>query len=81
MLLKVKYGPRIDYRFCDGCKICYDDCPMDVFGWDDEKRMPTVAYPYECHFCGICELGCPKIAIDVELPIHAKVDVGIYPEK
>jgi adenylylsulfate reductase, subunit B len=75
----INYGPKIDYRFCNGCGMCYQHCPMDVFGWDEEKKMPTVAYPAECAFCCQCEPMCPEIAIDVELPLHALVDFGITP--
>ena len=80
-MLEVKYGPKIDYRFCSGCGRCYEDCPMDVFGWDEERKMPTVAYPGECRFCLTCEFGCPEIAIDVGIPLHSRIDFGIYPEK
>ncbi|MGI6317740.1 MAG: 4Fe-4S dicluster domain-containing protein [Dethiobacteria bacterium] len=34
---EINYGPKIDYRFCKGCGDCYENCPMDVFGWDEEK--------------------------------------------
>lgn len=27
-----------------GCKVCYEICPMDVFGWDEEKGLPVVLY-------------------------------------
>ncbi len=42
---KIGNGPKIDFRVCNGCGTCYDICPMDVFGWDEEKQMPFVAYP------------------------------------
>jgi adenylylsulfate reductase, subunit B len=77
----VNYGPTIDYRHCTGCGNCYNDCPMDVFGWDQETKMPTAEYPGECRFCLVCELGCPEIAIDVKLPLHSRIDFGIYPDK
>lgn len=80
-MIKVTYGPKIDYRWCNGCRACYDNCPMDVFGWDDEKGMPIVAYPYECRFCCICEMDCPELAINVEFPLHARIDLGIFPAK
>lgn len=75
----INYGPKIDYRFCNGCGMCYQHCPTDVFGWDEEKKMPTVAYPGECAFCCQCEPMCPEMAIDVELPLHAMIDFGITP--
>lgn len=73
------YGPRIDYRFCKGCGDCYENCPMDVFGWDDEKQMPTVDYAGECSICCFCETLCPEVAIDVLIPLHHMLDFGIAP--
>lgn len=80
-MLKITYGPKIDYQFCNGCSECYEACPMDVFGWDKEKGRPTVAYPAECSFCCVCEFACPEVAVDLRLPLHAMLDFGIYPEK
>jgi NAD-dependent dihydropyrimidine dehydrogenase PreA subunit len=79
-MIEVTYGPRIDYSFCDGCGSCYDNCPTDAFGWDDDKGLPVVVYPAECWYCGICELDCPEQAIDVEVPLNVKLWFGIYPE-
>jgi NAD-dependent dihydropyrimidine dehydrogenase PreA subunit len=77
--LKINYGPRIDYGYCNGCKVCYENCPMDVFGWDEEKRMPITSYPGECAFCCFCEIICPEVAIDVYIPLHHLLDFGISP--
>ena len=51
---------------------------MDIFGWDEEKQMPTVAYPGECSICCYCETTCPE-AIDVLIPLHQMLDFGISP--
>jgi NAD-dependent dihydropyrimidine dehydrogenase PreA subunit len=32
----INYGPKIDYEHCNKCGTCYQHCPMDVFGWDEE---------------------------------------------
>ena len=77
--LKINYGPRIDKRLCDGCGECYDMCPMDIFGWDEEAKMPTVEYPGECSICCFCETTCPQVAIDVLIPLHQMLDFGILP--
>jgi len=77
--MKVRHGPRIDYRYCKGCKGCYNECPSDVFGWDDEKGLPTLNYPEECYYCGTCEIECLEQAINLMLPIHVMVDTSIYP--
>ena len=77
--VKVNYGPRIDERLCTGCGECYDMCPLDIFGWDEDKKMPTVAYPGECCICCFCETVCPEVAIDVHIPLHQMLDFGIAP--
>ena len=76
----ITYGPRIDYQLCKGCRECYEVCPQDVFGWDKEKQIPTISYRAECSVCCACEVSCPEIAIDVLLPLHLRIDMGIYPE-
>jgi NAD-dependent dihydropyrimidine dehydrogenase PreA subunit len=80
-MLKLSYGPRIDNKYCKGCGDCYRDCPMDVFGWDVEKKAPTVDYPGECAFCCVCEIVCPERAVDVRFPLHTALDFGIDPKK
>ncbi|MFC1892242.1 ferredoxin family protein [Thermodesulfobacteriota bacterium] len=62
MLLKINYGK------CKVCGTCYNDCPMDVIGWDDEKGIPFALYPDECCYCGNCELYCPVEAIEIMMP-------------
>jgi NAD-dependent dihydropyrimidine dehydrogenase PreA subunit len=53
---------------------------MDIFGWDEKKKRPTIAHPAECRVCCVCETVCPEIAIDVTIPLHARIDFGIYPD-
>ena len=77
--VEINYGPKIDYRHCNGCSECYENCPMDVFGWDKEKQLPTVDYPGECTICCFCETLCPEVAIDVLIPLHQMLDFGILP--
>jgi len=59
---------KINYSKCNACGICYNDCPMDVIAWDEEKNIPFIKYPDECCYCGNCELYCPKQAIAILLP-------------
>jgi NAD-dependent dihydropyrimidine dehydrogenase PreA subunit len=78
---KISYGPRIDRGLCKNCGFCYRDCPMDVFGWDENEKTPTIDYPGECTFCCVCEIICPEKAIDVRFPLHSMLDFGINPGK
>ena len=78
-MLKLSYGPRIDSKYCKGCAECYKICPMDVFGWDEEKKLPIIAYPGECIFCCVCEIACTEKAIDVRFPLHTMLDFNIDP--
>ncbi len=59
---------KIDLDACNGCRLCYDLCPMDVFGWDAGQEKPQIAHPQDCWFCGSCWLECPKRAIDIVYP-------------
>jgi NAD-dependent dihydropyrimidine dehydrogenase PreA subunit len=52
---------------------------MDVFGWDEAKKLPVVAYPGECIFCCVCEITCSEKAIDVRFPLHTMLDFNIDP--
>ena len=76
----VSYGPRVDRKYCKGCGNCYRDCPMDVFGWDKDNKIPTVVYPGECMFCCVCEIVCPEKAVDVRFPLHTMLDFRIDPK-
>jgi NAD-dependent dihydropyrimidine dehydrogenase PreA subunit len=53
---------------------------MDIFGWDKEKQVPIIDHPAECRVCCVCEIVCPQLAIDVRIPLHVRIDFGIYPK-
>ena len=61
--------PIINSKKCTGCMLCYENCPLDVFGFDHDEKKSVVLYPDECWHCGACELDCPAGAIDVRLPV------------
>ncbi len=49
---------------CNGCGICVDYCPNDVFRLDESSKA-VIAYGRDCHTCFTCESDCPVKAIDV----------------
>lgn len=58
--------PQIDYSKCkEGCRVCYEVCPCDVFAVEGEKVV--VRYYDECWHCCCCEVECPQGAIKVKL--------------
>ena len=55
----------IDYDLCNNCKICWDNCPMDIFRFDEKNEKVIIQHPEECICCFICDSDCPKDAIYV----------------
>ncbi len=54
----------LDAQLCDGCGICIEDCPMDVFKLDPITDKAIMAYNQDCsESCVICEDACPMEAI------------------
>ncbi len=49
--------PR-DYPFCD---LIYKE-------EDNKEKLPVIAYPGECWYCGLCQSICPTDAITVVFP-------------
>lgn len=54
---------RVDVEKCNGCKICYDHCPMDVFRFDEIMKKAYINYLKDCQGCFLCEIECPQDAI------------------
>ncbi len=54
-------------ELCNGCGLCVEDCPMDVFVMDEATGKAKLAYPEDCWECNrfFCETGCPTQAIEV----------------
>ncbi|MHB8867973.1 MAG: 4Fe-4S dicluster domain-containing protein [Thermoleophilia bacterium] len=59
----------IDYDKCTGEKLCYEICPMDVFGWDKKRNVPTLLHYDECQHCGDCQFDCPQDCIEITEPV------------
>ena len=71
---------RVDFDRCDGCKICYKACFVDVFRWDEAGKRPAVAYPEDCVQCNLCELSCPtdaiRVLVDWDKPFPSVLERG-----
>jgi NAD-dependent dihydropyrimidine dehydrogenase PreA subunit len=55
----------LDEQKCNGCEICFNVCPCDVFRLSSGAPGVRIAYPEDCQTCFACELDCPEGAIYV----------------
>ena len=62
-----KDGPKalVDLEHCNGCGLCFDDCPFDAISVQartDGARFENevVVHPELCGACGICAGSCPS---------------------
>lgn len=53
--------PEIQMGCCDGCGLCVEVCPSEVYTLDENAAK--VAFPEECIECGVCENECPTACI------------------
>ncbi len=63
----------IDLKLCNGCGICVEDCPTEVFKMDLTTVKAYIAYPEDCGECELCPGFCPVGAIDYTLNIADKL--------
>jgi NAD-dependent dihydropyrimidine dehydrogenase PreA subunit len=56
---------KIDQDLCNGCGICVEICPMDVFRMDEGNNKAVIRYPEDCMLCEFCALDCPEDAVYV----------------
>ena len=62
---------RIDPKLCNGCKICFNHCPLDVFRFDEKNKKAYINYLEDCQSCFLCEIECPTQAI-LCVPVHER---------
>ena len=55
---------RIIPRYCKGCEICVQLCPVKALGMEMFKAKVVDAQ--KCIACTYCEMRCPDFAISVE---------------
>jgi 2-oxoglutarate ferredoxin oxidoreductase subunit delta len=61
----------IDERYCKGCSICIEVCPVKALQSSEGINAKGYHLPVEkdmrrCKACGLCELMCPDFAIAIE---------------
>ena len=54
---------RLDEGMCNGCGMCLQVCPHEVFKRHD--GLMRIEYRDACMECGACRLNCPSGAIHV----------------
>jgi NAD-dependent dihydropyrimidine dehydrogenase PreA subunit len=68
-----------DESVCNGCNVCVDICPMDLFAPNPEKtKPPLILYEDECRYCGACWMRCPrreKHALTIVVPPAMRVSI------
>ena len=68
-----------DDSVCNGCNVCVEVCPMDIFAPNpEEKRPPLVLYGDECRYCGACWMRCPRRkdkALKIVVPPSMRVSI------
>ncbi len=61
----IDWFPRIKEDKCIGCGLCFVTCGREVFDFDEERKLPVVARPYQCMVgCSTCAVCCPSDAIE-----------------
>jgi NAD-dependent dihydropyrimidine dehydrogenase PreA subunit len=58
------YNPVVDPEKCEGCEVCVEVCPMEVFEMQDGKSVPVNADA--CEGCESCVESCEPGAITLK---------------
>ena len=56
--------PDINKDWCKGCRICVEFCPPQALAMDPLEKA-SLEHPEKCTGCGMCELRCPDLAIEL----------------
>jgi NAD-dependent dihydropyrimidine dehydrogenase PreA subunit len=68
----------IDETVCDGCLICIEACPTDVFKVNPTTGKPFAAYPDDCHVCFLCQEDCPLDCLVVNPELSMRRHKSVY---
>ena len=68
----------INADLCNGCGICLNSCPVDVFRIDATSNKAVAIYARDCQVCFLCEDDCPQKAIKIDYAMQNPRRVSIY---
>lgn len=71
LIEKSKSKPVFDRKKCIGCGHCVRNCPAKIIHLDSEKK--AVVDLSKCISCFCCHEVCPKDAVEIKVPVIAKV--------
>jgi ferredoxin len=54
-----------DREICNGCRACFDICPVGVYGELDEDKKITFRDQHACFACSACARQCPERALSL----------------
>lgn len=69
--------PPVFNVHCNGCGICANVCPSDVFSRDNDHKVPRVLYPDECWYCDACVLDCPGEGGHKGIELRVPLQLGL----
>ncbi|MBW2031656.1 MAG: ferredoxin family protein [Deltaproteobacteria bacterium] len=61
---------KIDADLCNGCGVCVEICPEDVYEMSEKHPVPV--HEDECWYCGSCMMDCPVDAISIIFPHYMR---------
>jgi NAD-dependent dihydropyrimidine dehydrogenase PreA subunit len=69
----------IDMSLCNGCGICIRSCMSDVIRMDEKTNEPIIKYRDDCATCLVCQMDCPKKAINIspKIPVRQITSWGL----
>ena len=56
---------ELDEDKCEGCGICVEKCPVEMYVLKDGKSIIVRNPQEDCELCRMCESECPQEAIRV----------------
>ena len=62
-------------QWCKGCRVCVEFCPKSVLDIDGSDKIYAKNLE-NCIYCGLCELRCPDLAIEVRKDEDGEVANG-----